>query len=78
MRVALFGGSFDPPHRGHVALARLAKDRLRLDRILVAPVGKQPFKQDATSAGFEDRVAISWTPPARMGDLTTPSMPCWS
>jgi nicotinate-nucleotide adenylyltransferase len=59
MRVALFGGSFDPPHRGHVALARLAKDRLRLDRILVAPVGKQPFKQDATSAGFEDRVAMA-------------------
>jgi nicotinate-nucleotide adenylyltransferase len=58
MKLALFGGSFDPPHRGHVALARLAMDRLRLDRVLVAPVGSQPLKQDATAAGFEDRVEM--------------------
>jgi len=58
MRVALFGGSFDPPHRGHVALARLAVNRLRLDRVLVAPVGSQPLKQDAAAAGFEDRMAM--------------------
>ena len=59
MKVALFGGSFDPPHRGHVALARLAASRLHLDRILVAPVGLQPLKQDTASAGFEDRVAMA-------------------
>jgi nicotinate-nucleotide adenylyltransferase len=58
MRIALFGGSFDPPHRGHVALARLAVNRLHLDHVLVAPVGRQPLKQDATSASFEDRVAM--------------------
>jgi len=59
MRIALFGGSFDPPHRGHVALARLAIDRLHLDRVLVAPVGRQPLKQDATNASFEDRMAMT-------------------
>ena len=59
MRVALFGGSFDPPHRGHVALARLAMNRLHLDRILVAPVGRQPLKHEATSASFEDRMAMA-------------------
>ena len=59
MRVALFGGSFDPPHRGHVTLARLARQRLTLDRVLVAPVGVQPLKSDATPAGFEDRVAMT-------------------
>jgi|SRR5579862_2775489 len=59
MKIALFGGSFDPPHRGHVALARLAIHRLRLDRILVAPVGLQPLKQDAASASFEDRIAMT-------------------
>lgn len=58
MRVALFGGSFDPPHRGHVALARLAAERLHLDRVLVAPVGSQPFKQDAAAATFEERTAM--------------------
>ena len=59
MRVALFGGSFDPPHRGHVALARLARERLALDRILVAPVAAQPLKRDASSASFADRLAMT-------------------
>ncbi|MGB0125161.1 MAG: nicotinate (nicotinamide) nucleotide adenylyltransferase [Silvibacterium sp.] len=59
MRVALFGGSFDPPHRGHVALARLARERLALDRVLVAPVATQPLKQGTAQAGFADRVAMT-------------------
>ena len=58
IKLALFGGSFDPPHRGHVALARLATDRLHLDRVLVAPVGTQPLKQEGTTASFEDRVEM--------------------
>jgi nicotinate-nucleotide adenylyltransferase len=59
MRVALFGGSFDPPHRGHVALARLARERFSLDRILVAPVATQPLKQEMPPASFDDRVAMT-------------------
>jgi len=59
MRVGLFGGSFDPPHRGHVALARLAIERMRLDRVLLAPVGVQPLKRDRPQAGFADRVAMT-------------------
>jgi len=59
VRIALFGGSFDPPHRGHVALARLALDRLDIDRILVAPVGLQPLKHEAATTTFEDRIAMS-------------------
>ncbi len=59
MRIALFGGSFDPPHRGHVALARLAVNRLHLDRILVTPVGRQPLKHEASNASFEDRMAMA-------------------
>lgn len=59
MRVALFGGSFDPPHHGHVALARLARERFALDRVLVAPVGSQPLKQESAPASFEDRLAMT-------------------
>jgi nicotinate-nucleotide adenylyltransferase len=59
MKVGFFGGSFDPPHRGHIALARLAIERLGLDRLLIAPVGSQPFKRgEAAFASFEDRVAM--------------------
>jgi nicotinate-nucleotide adenylyltransferase len=59
MRVALFGGTFDPPHRGHVALARLARKRLSLDRVLVTPVAVQPLKQETPPASFADRVAMA-------------------
>lgn len=59
MRVALFGGSFDPPHRGHVALAWLARQRLVLDRVLVAPVAMQPLKLKTPPAAFDDRVAMT-------------------
>ena len=43
-RVAFFGGSFDPPHRGHLAVARAARAALGLDTVLFAPVGAQPLK----------------------------------
>jgi nicotinate-nucleotide adenylyltransferase len=59
MRIGLFGGSFDPPHRGHIALARLAIERLGLDRVLLAPVGLQPLKRDRSQASFTDRVAMT-------------------
>jgi nicotinate-nucleotide adenylyltransferase len=59
MRVAFFGGSFDPPHCGHLAIARAARERLGLDRVLFAPVGWQPLKQKGASASFADRVAMT-------------------
>ncbi|HTV14120.1 MAG TPA: nicotinate (nicotinamide) nucleotide adenylyltransferase [Acidobacteriaceae bacterium] len=59
MKIGFFGGSFDPPHRGHIALARLAAERLSLDRILFAPVGMQPLKRDRPTAGFDVRVAMT-------------------
>jgi nicotinate-nucleotide adenylyltransferase len=59
MKIGFFGGSFDPPHRGHIALARLALERLSLDRVLFAPVGVQPLKRDRPHAGFDDRVAMT-------------------
>lgn len=58
-RVAFFGGSFDPPHRGHLAIARAAKAALQLDTVLFAPVGAQPLKPQGTTASFHDRVAMT-------------------
>lgn len=60
MRVGLFGGTFDPPHRAHVTLARLARERLSLDRVLVAPVAAQPLKVGFSApADFADRVSMT-------------------
>ncbi len=57
-RIAFFGGSFDPPHIGHVAIAVAAQQALALDRVLFAPVALQPLKPTGSSASFEDRLAM--------------------
>lgn len=58
-RLAYFGGSFDPPHLGHLAVARAARAALRLDMVLFAPVGAQPLKTQGSTASFEDRVEMT-------------------
>ena len=58
MRIALFGGSFDPPHSGHLGIAMAAVERLHLDRVLMAPVGRQPLKRDQVQSPFEDRMVM--------------------
>ncbi|MCI9410179.1 MAG: nicotinate (nicotinamide) nucleotide adenylyltransferase [Oscillospiraceae bacterium] len=46
MRRAIFGGSFDPVHKGHVSLVSELKKALELDKIIVMPTGISPFKKD--------------------------------
>jgi nicotinate-nucleotide adenylyltransferase len=58
-RVAFFGGSFDPPHLGHLAVARAAQAALGLDTVLFAPVGAQPLKPLGSTASYEDRLALT-------------------
>ena len=58
MRVALFGGSFDPPHHGHIAIATAAADAFKLETVLFAPAGHQPLKPEGASASFDDRLAM--------------------
>jgi nicotinate-nucleotide adenylyltransferase len=58
-RVAFFGGSFDPPHLGHLGVARAARAALGLDTVLFAPVGTQPLKPRGPVAGFQDRLAMT-------------------
>jgi nicotinate-nucleotide adenylyltransferase len=57
-RRAIFGGTFDPPHRGHMAIARAAADAFQLDQILFAPTGRQPLKLKSNPSSFHDRMAM--------------------
>jgi nicotinate-nucleotide adenylyltransferase len=59
LRIALFGGTFDPPHCGHLAIARAAADAFHLDSILFAPAGRQPLKLDGNPSSFADRLAMT-------------------
>lgn len=47
MRIALFGGSFDPVHNGHLLLAQDAVEQLQLDRLVFVPAGVNPHKLQA-------------------------------
>lgn len=48
MRIAIFGGSFDPVHNGHVGVALKALDELSLDRLFVIPAAVSPFKTSSS------------------------------
>ena len=57
MTTGLFGGAFDPPHNGHVALARAALERFGLDRLVVVVTGDPPHKDVRTDAETRFRLA---------------------
>ena len=57
MTLGLFGGSFDPPHRGHVELVRRAKEELGLERVVVLVSADPGHKHVETPAGVRLRLA---------------------
>jgi nicotinate-nucleotide adenylyltransferase len=58
MNIGLFGGTFDPIHRGHLALARAARERCKLSRILFVPPNVPPHKQEQPLSAFAHRHAM--------------------
>lgn len=57
-RIGLFGGSFDPPHLGHLTLAIELKEKGELDEVWVVPAHQSPFRvQSGASAGHRLRMA---------------------
>lgn len=58
MRIAIFGGSFDPVHTEHVLLARDAVRALRLDKLFVMPAHTPPHKQGKVLSSDEDRLQM--------------------
>ena len=57
-RVGLFGGTFDPPHNGHVSVAKDVADALRLDRVLWIPAGEPPHKDAWQPSAASCRLAM--------------------
>ena len=59
MRIGVFGGTFDPPHVGHLLVANDAREALELDRLIFVPTGAQPFKVDMPpAASGQDRLEM--------------------
>jgi nicotinate-nucleotide adenylyltransferase len=59
VRIGVFGGTFDPPHVGHLLVANDAREALELDRLMFVPAGAQPFKVDTPPvASGQDRLEM--------------------
>lgn len=56
--VGIYGGSFDPVHRGHLAVARRARAQVPCDEVWFVPAARSPFKPDGPIASAADRVAL--------------------
>jgi nicotinate-nucleotide adenylyltransferase len=70
--VALFGGSFNPPHVSHLLAATWALSAVPVDKVLVVPVFKHPFSKEL--APFDDRLqmcrlALGWVPGVEVSDV---------
>ncbi len=60
MKIAIYGGSFNPPHRGHVEAARAAQESLRPDKFLIIPASIPPHKELAGgSPAAEERLELA-------------------
>ncbi len=58
MRLGIFGGSFDPVHRGHLVLAECCCKQAKLDEVWFVPTAKQPLKPAGPEAGNKHRLAM--------------------
>src|SRR5271170_8495073 len=59
MRLALFGGTFDPIHNAHLTVAREAADQFDLEQVWFIPAAHPPHKTANTGATYEDRFRMT-------------------
>ncbi|ENY69306.1 putative nicotinate-nucleotide adenylyl transferase [Metamycoplasma auris 15026] len=58
MRIAIYGGSFNPIHKGHIEVAKFAISNLELDKLFFVPSNKNPFKKENAYADAEHRIKM--------------------
>ncbi|MGL6124919.1 MAG: nicotinate-nucleotide adenylyltransferase [Metamycoplasmataceae bacterium] len=56
MKIGIYGGAFNPIHKGHIKIAKFAIDSLGLDRLIFVPAFRGPFKKDIEFAPGKDRL----------------------
>jgi nicotinate-nucleotide adenylyltransferase len=59
VRLGFFGGTFDPPHLGHLLVAIDAVEALALDRLIFVPAARQPLKAEMMTAPAQARLAMT-------------------
>ena len=57
-RIGILGGTFDPVHLGHLAIAEEARDRMELDRVILIPAGRPWLKSDQQVTSADHRLAM--------------------
>ena len=57
-KIALFGGTFDPIHKGHTAVAESAREYVQAEAVLFIPAHRSPHKRISPQAGIADRVEM--------------------
>jgi nicotinate-nucleotide adenylyltransferase len=67
-RIGLLGGAFNPPHEGHLALARLALQQLELDELRLVPTARSPHKPDPGGPSAEARLHLVKAAAEALGD----------
>lgn len=58
MKVGVLGGTFDPVHKAHIAVAEAARDALKLDRVILVPAGQPVSKANQPITSAEQRVQM--------------------
>jgi nicotinate-nucleotide adenylyltransferase len=57
-KIGVLGGTFDPVHNGHLAIARALREALRLERVVWVPAGRPPHKAGQIVSSDDDRLAM--------------------
>lgn len=57
-RIGIFGGTFDPPHNGHLAIAEKAKKQLKLTKVFFVPANIAPHKQNKMASSATSRLRM--------------------
>ena len=59
MKIGILGGTFDPPHFGHLKLAQAAIEQLGLDEVILLPANNNPFKRDRRATKAQQRAEMT-------------------